>query len=187
MASQLTEPFLICGYCRLKVHELVKIGEAGGSAFQVRELNNVEVCEYCDTRVLGDARDLMYWVPLTTILLYECRMALMEERKKKLKTRSSLEEVQSRLLVGTQVHLVFGPKGMEGGKPVRGPISCERTVSARTRNGVEFKNENGRISEMSWPELRYIRLTDRGFEIVDEEDEPLVRYEWQVDAQLAAQ
>jgi len=153
----------------------------------VRELNNVEVCEYCDARVLHEARDVMYWVPLSTVLLYECRMALMDERKKKLKNRSALEEVQSKLLIGTRLTLVYGLKGQAYGSPVRGLISCSRTVSARTRTGVEFKDELGKISEMTWPALRYIQLTEYGFEIVNDAEEVLVRYEWLVDAQLAAQ
>ncbi len=166
----------------------MRLGELNGQAFQIRELNNVEVCAYCDARVLHDARAMMYWVPLSVILLYECRMALMEERKKKkLKKRSALEEVQGRLLVGAKLWLVFGPKVVSNGKPVRGPVSCLRTVSARTRTGVEFKNVNGKISEMTWPELRYISLTALGFEIIDENDQPLVRYEWSVEALLAAQ
>lgn len=166
------------------------IGELGGSAVQVRELNNVEVCEYCAARVLHDARDMMYWVSLNTILLYECRMALMNERKKKLKSRSVLEEVQGRLLTGTTLLLVYGPTGVVGGRVTRGPISCERTVSARTRTGVEFKSYTGKISEMTWPALRNIRLTEHGFEIVSDSDELLLRYEWHYEwagARLAAQ
>lgn len=163
------------------------VGELGGSAFQVRELNNVEVCEYCDARVLSNARDMMYWVPLNTILLYECRMALMDERKKKLKTRSALEEVQSRMLPGVRLELVYGPKGVVHGRLERGPVSGHRVVSVRTRNGVEFKNENGKVSEITWPDLRHIRLTEFGFEIVDDDDTTLVRYEWLMDARLAAQ
>lgn|SRR6478609_211521 len=166
----------------------MSIGELGGSAFQVRELNNVEVCEYCDKRVLHDARDLMYWVPLSTILLYECRMALMEEQKKKKARRlDALETVQTKLAVGTKVCLVFGPMGLKAGKPARGVIYAERTVSARTRTGVEFKNERGLVSELAWPLLRNINLTERGFEIVDDKDTLLVRYEWAADAQFAAQ
>jgi hypothetical protein len=186
-ASQLVEQTLVCEGCSLKFRKLVRIGELNGQAFHVRELNNIEVCEYCQARMLGDDRIGMYWVPLSTILLYECRMALMEERKKKLKKRNALEEVQGRLLVGTKLWLVFGLKGVVHGKQSRGPVSCLREVSARTRTGVEFKNENGKISEMMWPELRYINLTALGFEIIDENDQPLVRYEWSVEAQLAAQ
>lgn len=184
--SPLIDQTLICEGCSLQMRKLVRIGELNGEAFHVRELNNVEVCEYCQARVLGDYRIGMYWVPLSTILLYECRMALLEERKKKLKKRNALEEVQGRLLVGTKIWLVFGPKGVVHGKLERGPIpSCLREVSARTRTGVEFKNSNGKVSEMMWPELRYINLTALGFEVIDENDQPLVQYEWTVDAQLS--
>ena len=181
------DPTLVCEKCRLRFQQLLTIGELNGAAFHVRELNNVEVCEYCAAQLVHDARIGMHWVPISTILLYECRMALLEERNKKAKRRNALEEVQSRLLVGTQLWLVFGLKGIVNGKPERGPVRCKRTVSARTRTGVEFKNEMDKVSEMMWPELRYISLTEFGFEIVDEEDRPLVRYEWHVEAQLAAQ
>jgi hypothetical protein len=178
---------LLCEECRKTFQTLLTIGELGGGAFRVRELNNAEVCEYCDAHVLHDARDLMYWVPLSTVLLYECRMALMEERKKKLKNRSALEDVQSKLLIGVKLELVYGPKGLHGGRMERGPVSCSRIVSARTRTGVEFKDELGKTSEMTWPALRNLRLTERGFEIVDDREVVLLRYEWLLDAQLAAQ
>lgn len=152
-----------------------------------RDLNNIEVCERCDKRVIKDARDLMYWVPLSTVLLYECRMALNELRKeKKLKQRNALEEIQSRLLVGTKLWQVYGPTRTAHGL-VRGFVSVLKSVSLRTRTGVEFKAMDGKIGEMTWPALRYIHLTDLGFEILDEEGYPLVRYEWFVEAQLAAQ
>lgn len=111
----------------------------------------------------------------------------MDEQKKKTRKLTALETVQSRLAVGTKVHLVFGPMGMKAGKPVRGTIYGQRTVSARTRTGVEFKNENGLVSELAWPLLRNVNLTEHGFEIVDDKETLLVRYEWAFDAQLAAQ
>lgn len=162
------------------------IGEMGGTAFYQRDLGTQEECMRCDTVVECDARDLMYWVPLSTVLLYECRMSLIEERKKKMKSRSALEIVQSKLLVGTKLYQVYGPVRTASGL-TRQPCDVPKTVSQRTRTGVEFKNDDGKVGEMAWPDLRYIRLTDRGFEIVDEEDATLVRYEWHVDAQLAAQ
>jgi hypothetical protein len=183
----LIEPKLICEACRLQVQTLLTIGELGGAAFYVQELTGFEVCTYCDARVMGDDRHTMYWVPLSTIILYECRMALMEDKKRKLKNRSALEDVQSKLLVGTELTLVYGPSGQVKGQLLRGPLSCLRVVSARTRTGVEFKNELGHISEMRWPEMRYLRLTEHGFEIVDDADRPLLRYEWAVEAALAAQ
>lgn len=181
------EPKLICEECRLQIQRLLTIGALGGSAFFVRDALNIEICTYCDARILGDDRYMMYWVPLSTILLYECRMALMEDKKKKLKNRSALEEVQSKLLVGTELVLVYGPSGQVGGKLLRGPLRCSRTVSARTKTGVEFKNELGHISEMRWPEMRYLKLTEHGFEVLGANDLPLVRYEWATDEALAAQ
>lgn len=179
---------LVCEQCRLSFQQVVTIGELNGSAY-IGDRSAPIPCWLCAKPLDDDGLTMAYWVPKRVLLLYECRMAELSEQKKNVKRRSALEEVQSRLTIGATIRQVFGPDRSAAAhgdvRIVRKALNVLKTVTSRVRGGVEFRTDTGKVSEMLWPEVRYVRLVNDGFEIVDEEDAVLVAYRWCEEVQAA--
>lgn len=179
---------LLCWNCCSKFIELCGIPH-GSHAVQRFDFKSSQACSYCGVPQLLDDLELAQWVPLSEILRYEVTMAVQEQlKKKKMKNRTALEEVQGKLNLDTVLRQVYGPTIDPATKQiVRKECDVLKVVSGRTKQGVELRSINGPLGDLFWPEARYVRLTSGGFLFVDSRDVKLVEYEWHEEAAQAAQ